>query len=335
MFSNNIYFEMSEFMINLQKELKTQKDLADSTIKLYMKYYVMLNNKQLFNNLSFLKDIEKIDEILKTYKPNTHKTILSSIVTLLSLFKDKPTYKKLYKSYYDKMMTMATDMKQNINQNEKTETQKDNWIKWDEVQETKQKLLHDVQSFLNNKIITSDQYNVLLSYLILSLYTGSIAPRRNQDYLLVDFVAHYKDDMSIDKNYLDWANKEFIFNQYKTKSKYGQQKIKIDTTEGSEPLEAIKMYLKHHPLNNYKNLKFPKNQTVQFKFLVYPDGKPLEAINAITRILNKIFNKKIGSSMLRHIYLSNKYNIDDMKNDSKQMAHGLNQQRDYIKTDSP
>jgi hypothetical protein len=335
MFSNNIYFEMSEFMINLQKQLKDEKDLADSTIKLYIKYYVMLNNKQLFNNLSFLKDIEKIDEILKTYKPNTHKTILSSIVTLLSLFKDKPTYKKLYKTYYDKMMTMATDMKQNTNQNEKTETQKDNWIKWEEVQETKQKLLHEVQSFLNNKIITSDQYNVLLSYLILSLYTGSIAPRRNQDYLLVDFIAHYKDDMNTDKNYLDWANKEFIFNQYKTKSKYGQQKIKIDTTDGSEPLEAIKMYLKHHPLNNYKNLKFPKNQTVQFKFLVYPDGKSLDAINSITRILNKIFNKKIGSSMLRHIYLSNKYNIDDMKNDSKQMAHGLNQQRDYIKTDTP
>ncbi len=320
-------------MINLQKELKDKKELADSTIKLYMKYYTMLNNKQLFNNLTFLKDMEKVDEILKDYKPSTYKTIIASIVTLLSLYKDKASYKKLYKSYYDKMMVLANEAKQ-TNQNEKTEVQSENWIKWAEVMDIKNKLLHSVQTFINNKIITAEQYNTLLNYLILSLYTGNIAPRRNMDYLLVDFIVGYKDDMDNNKNYLDWLNKQFVFNQYKTKTKYGQQKINMDTDNGSEPLEAIKMYLKHHPLNDFKNLKFPKGKVTQFKFLVFPDGRPVVAVNAITRILNKVFNKKISSSMLRHIYLSSKYNIDDMKKTADEMAHGLSQQKDYMKTDS-
>lgn len=319
-------------MNEIQKKLKDEKELADSTIKLYMKYYMMLNNKQLFNNLTFLKDEDKINDILKEYKPNTHKTILSSIVTLLSLYKDKASYKKLYKSYYDKMMSFANNLKQNTNENEKTEVQKENWIDWQTVQDMKSLLHHAVQEFINNKILTEDQYNTLLSYLILSLYTGSIAPRRNQDYLLTDFIVGYNDDMDKAKNYLDWVNKEFIFNQYKTKTKYGQQKIKIG--DNNETVEAIKMYLKHHPLNTHKNLKFPKKEVTQFKFLVYPDGKPLIAINAITRILNKIFNKKVGSSMLRHIYLSSKYNIDEMKKDSNDMAHSMGQQKDYLKSEA-
>ena len=37
-------------------------------------------------------------------------------------------------------------------------------------------------------------------------------------------------------------------------------------------------------------------------FLVSPGGVPITALNGITRILNKIFGKKIGSSMLRTIF---------------------------------
>ena len=37
--------------------------------------------------------------------------------------------------------------------------------------------------------------------------------------------------------------------------------------------------------------------------------------------------------MLRHIYLSTKYNIDEMKRDSNAMGHSLNEQRQYMKDD--
>jgi hypothetical protein len=71
------------------------------------------------------------------------------------------------------------------------------------------------------------------------------------------------------------------------------------------------------------------------QFLVHYDGSPFIAINSITRVLNRIFGKNVGSSMLRHIYLSSKYG--DVKNeqakDSKAMSHSIGMQKDYIKTD--
>ena len=58
---------------------------------------------------------------------------------------------------------------------------------------------------------------------------------------------------------------------------------------------------------------------------------PVDKENGITRILNKIFGKKVGSSMLRHIYLSSKYNITEMKEDADAMGHSTKEQKDYLK----
>jgi hypothetical protein len=81
-------------------------------------------------------------------------------------------------------------------------------------------------------------------------------------------------------------------------------------------------------------LKFhPEKKGSEYRFLVYSDGKPLSAVNAVTRVLNRAFGKNIGSSMLRHIYLSEKYNIDEMKTLAHDMGHSLTLQREYLKRD--
>ena len=42
----------------------------------------------------------------------------------------------------------------------------------------------------------------------------------------------------------------------------------------------------------------------------------------MTRILNKIFGKNIGSSMLRNMYLSNKYGnmVEELKKDTTELG---------------
>ena len=61
--------------------------------------------------------------------------------------------------------------------------------------------------------------------------------------------------------------------------------------------------------------------------------------NGLTKLLTRIFtrdlDKKISSSMLRHIYLSEKYGkeLEERKKDSHNMLHSLEQQKNYIKTD--
>jgi len=313
---------VSDFMVDLGKKLVADKKIAESSASLYIKNLWTLNGKQPFNNLAFLKNSDTIDGLLANYAENTKKTFLSSIVSVLSLFKDKATYKKIYQHYYDGMMAKAGEMKK-AETDGKTEKQSENWMEWSAVQKLATDKLEEINKFVGNKLITPKQYGDLLCYLILSLYT-EIPPRRNADYSEMFVVGKWNDKMDANKNYLDLSTKKFVFNKYKTAKKYGQQIVEY----GDNPTltNAINMYLKHTPLHKGKITK-----ATEFRFLCYEDGSPLTAVNAITRILNKCLGKKVGSSMLRHIFLSNKYDIKDMKETAEEMGHSVNEALKYAK----
>ena len=300
----------------------TEKKLAPTSIKMYLRNLEKLNDDMPLKNLNFLKEISAIEQKLSKYKENTKRGYLISIVSALSLDKSNKQKQKLYDDYYRLMMDKNKELKTVEASGEKTETQEKNWITWEEVS-TKMKELEDkVKSFAGNKEINEHQYNVLLQEIILALYYYK-APRRNE-YQKMNIV---KTDsgLPIDMNYLDFDKKQFIFNSYKTAKKEGQLKEDIPV----ELQSVITTYLKFHPL--LKGKKIIKGTNVPF--LVYYDGKPLSQVNAITRILNKIFGKKVGSSMLRHIYLSSKYGkvVDEMKEDANAMSHSVDMQKDYIK----
>ena len=300
----------------------TEKKLAPTSIKMYLRNLEKLNDDMPLKNLNFLKEISAIEQKLSKYKENTKRGYLISIVSALSLDKSNKQKQKLYDDYYRLMMDKNKELKTVEASGEKTETQEKNWITWEEVS-TKMKELEDkVKSFAGNKEINEHQYNVLLQEIILALYYYK-APRRNE-YQKMNIV---KTDsgLPIDTNYLDFDKKQFIFNSYKTAKKEGQLKEDIPV----ELQSVITTYLKFHPL--LKGKKIIKGTNVPF--LVYYDGKPLSQVNAITRILNKIFGKKVGSSMLRHIYLSSKYGkvVDEMKEDASAMSHSVDMQKDYIK----
>jgi integrase len=125
---------------------------------------------------------------------------------------------------------------------------------------------------------------------------------------------------------LDWDKKEFVFNSFKTAKNEGQ--VVIDVPEDLQ--EVLDIYISKHPL--LKKGKLIKNTKIPF--LVYDNSKPLDKINSITRILNKVLGRGVGSSMLRHSYLSNKYGdkLKEQQEDAKAMSHSIGQQKDYIKT---
>jgi hypothetical protein len=51
-------------------------------------------------------------------------------------------------------------------------------------------------------------------------------------------------------------------------------------------------------------------------------GEPISKSSDITKILNKIFGRYIGSSMLRNIYLTSKYGsmMKELKDDTSDMG---------------
>lgn len=301
----------------------TEKKLATTSIKMYLRNLEKLNDDMPLKNLNFLKDIPAITQQLDKYKENTKRGYLISIVSALGLDKSNKQKQKLYDDYYKLMMDKNKELKSQEASNEKTDTQKENWLSWDEVSKTFADLEAKVKAFAGNKEINEHQYNVLLQLVVLALYYFK-APRRNE-YQNMKIVKTDSASLPIDTNYLISDPRQFVFNAYKTCKKEGQLKEDIPP----ELFAVIQTYLKFHPLLKGKKII----KTTAIPFLVYYDGKPFSQVNAITRILNKTFGKKVGSSMLRHIYLSSKYGavLEEMKEDAGSMSHSIGMQKDYIK----
>ena len=313
----------TQFKTDLINKLK-EKGLTDSSIKLYVRNLEKLNDDLPLKNLKFLENVDNVIEKLKDYKPNTMRGYLISITAVLNTVKgDNKKTDKLYKTYYDKMISKAKEIK-SMPTEEMNEAQKENWLSWDKVKDRFEELKTKVDSFVNNKEISSHQYDILLSYVVLALYFYN-PPRRNKDYQLMNIVKDYSDVLPSDVNYLSYDENQFIFNVYKTAKKEGQTKIKFN----DDMKKVITQYLKFHPLVKGKKLA----KTSNIPFLVYFDGKPFSSVNSITRILNKLFDSNVGSSMLRHIFLTDKYG-DEMKEkqkDAKAMGHSMQMQTEYIK----
>jgi len=316
----------TEFKNDLVEKL-TKKGLTDNSIKMYVRNLEKLNNDSPLKNFNFLKDVEAIGNKLINYKDNTKRGYYISICSALSTDKGTKAKQKLYDEYFKKMVEMNKELKQKEGENTKSETQKQNWVEWSDVMAIFNDLKEKVAKFSNSKEINEHNYNVLLSYVILSLYVYN-PPRRNQDYQKMYIIKNDEPSLATDKNYLDYDKKEFIFNVFKTSKKEGQQRIPLN----SDLVDIINLYLKFHPLIKGKKQQIAKQP---IPFLVYYDGSILDKVNSITRILNKIFNKSVGSSMLRHSFLSDKYKdvVKEQKEDAKAMGHSVQQQKDYVKID--
>lgn len=303
------------------------RNISKTSIDMYIKNLERLNNDEPLKNLSFLLEKDIIIEKLKNYKPNTFRNYIISIVSTLKNFDDIPKFKKLYSYYYDILNTTNKTLKDKEKEREKTTQQNDNWISWDDVIKKYNQLKDLVNKFKNNKEINIHNYDLLLEFIIISLYCLS-PPKRNQDYAYMNIINKYNENMPITNNYLDYINKKFIFNKYKTAKSHGV----ITEDINDELFNNLNIYIKFHPL-----LKKKINKNTNTHLLVYKDGTPLHSVNSITRILNKIFDKKIGSSMLRHIYTTEKYShiIDQMEHDAELMGHNINTQiNNYIKKEN-
>lgn len=309
---------VSEFMLNLHKRLVDEKKLADSTATQYIQMLRKLNADVPFNNFTFLKSKELLVERIGEYNESTQKTYYSVIVSVLSFVKDKSSYKSTYNYYYEKMMGKMKEHNEK-DSSEKSDTQKKNWLSWSEIRSKFDALKKQVDEFKTSKLISNSNYDTLLSCVILGLYV-CIPPRRNQDYQDLYVVKKLTEKNEKDKNYYDVSKQQFVFHKYKTAKTYGTQVIEL--SDSPELIEVLKTYLKFHP-----------SKKGEYRFLVFHDGTPLTAVNAITRILNRVFGKNIGSSMLRHIYLSDKYDISAMKKDSEAMGHSVSQQKEYMKAE--
>ena len=306
---------------NILEDITEKLNVGEKTLKLYLNNLIRLNDGQPIKNLNFLKNPDAIAEKISTYKPNTQRTYYIGIVSVL---KENPKFKKQYKIYYDRMMEFNKELRTN---KVKSETQKDNWMEQSDVLGRQQALKDSATSLLKKKKLTETEFGTLLDWVVLSLYTLQ-PPRRNADYQYCFVVKHFEPDLSTDVNYYALDNGTFYLNNYKTKKSYHQQSVEAPP----ELQETINAYLQFHPLKSH--LKKKGGDPVPL--LVNAEGHPFTNINSITRILNKIFGKRVGVSLLRNIFLTDKYGekVSGLEEDASAMGTSPGTiMNNYVKVD--
>ena len=291
---------MSDLKILLQEKLKEKRpNLSTSSVKTYISIlsniYKKLNGE---GNIEwFNKESNQILKCLEEKNDQTKKTNLSALFIL--------TGNKEYQSIMNLVMKKVNDNYKNQTMNEK---QKENWISIDDIKDKYNALSVDANLMLNKKKILNE--NVMMEFLLMSFLSGVIMPpRRSLDYSEMK-IRNF--DTKTDNYYK--ANK-FYFNQYKTFKTYGLQILDVPKD-----------------LNNVlkKWIKINTND-----YMIYSSNGHKISCPQITRILNKVFGKKISTSMLRHIYLTNVYKdvpqINKMENLANEMGHSVSTAMEYIK----
>ena len=276
-----------KFMDQLVVKMKAD-GLAESTIETYIRNLRTLNGSSDFTTFGFLHKPKEIEERMKPLAAATQKTMLGTIVSALKPYKDTRYYRRCY-AYYKERLDQMWKASKERDTGEKTEKQSANWVSWEDVIKTRERLRGEGKH---------------LELMLLSLYT-EIPPRRNKDFF--EMVVSEGDNPDKTRNYCVLKSGrpvKLVFHLYKTRKEYGTQDIDIPDVLA----DAILLY----------------NPRVGEKLL------PFQHENGITRCLNRIFDgKKIGASMLRHIYLSDKYGDrrDEMANDARLMGHSIQQQQ--------
>jgi hypothetical protein len=322
---------MSEYMATLHNQL-TQNGLTDQTATLYIKVLSALNDKKPFNNLAFIKKTPEVLARLAPYAKTTQKTMLASVCSVLKLNQSITGMKKALKIYQAQFDTLSAELRGGAKPtSEKTEKEEQNWVSWEEVKEAYNNLKEATNKINNTKKNTEplgqSEHATMLHTLILALYT-QMPPRRNQDYQLMKYriseksKGKWNDTEPLDESFnwltLDREGKwRFTFNVYKTAKTYGKQTYEVpDNSELSLLLHTV--LNRKHPIGKVFVLE---------KF----NNEPF-ATNGIQRELSKVFKgKNVGSSMLRHSYLSDKYDVAEMEKDAEQMAHSTGTQRTYLR----
>lgn len=218
--------------------------------------------------------------------------------------------------------------------NEKSESQKKNYISWNTVLEIRNRL----------KVFSEKDNRVLYYYLILGLYTY-IPPRRTRDYGLL----YYKNNFElVDEDQILWVDSSKISDYIKTSETMGEEKNYFGKVNDKYFLQ----------LNNYKRCDTFKRHIIEISgellniFLKYIELYKLKEgdkifnfePDAMTVKLKRIFNiyvdKDISANLLRHIYISDYYinrlsteGFRERKIIALKMAHSEQLNMDYFKKD--
>ena len=251
-----------------------------------------------------------IIDSLKENTPNVRKTRLSSFVVFIE--KDKgaekalDAFRKVMKEDVPKCMEQQAEQKQN-------DKQKEGMIPWKEVMQKYHQWEKTALPLMDKDKLTAQEFYRVQMYVLLSCML-LIEPRRTLDFIA--FKINHADESK--DNYLKFVKRKpfLVFNTYKTAGKYGQQTVAC-------PPKLAKILLRWKTISPH-----------DFLLMNFSQSGPFQGSN-MPKLLNSFFEKPISTSMLRHIFLTEKYKdappLKDMNDTATAMGTSVATMLTYIK----
>jgi hypothetical protein len=313
--------------MSLSKKIDDSRNIKPNSLRAYMislkKIHEKLDTDADFDDIDKWlvgKNVERVINLLGEMKITTRKNYLASVIVALTTDKDK--YEAPLKEYREYLDIIVEEYTTQMKTQKKSKTQQENWASMDELKEIVAGYKKEIRKLdlVNKETWSNKEYNLYQMYLVGLLYTELPPVRLDYSNMYVIYEKDYKKLKEKDKNYLVLVSrnkKYFSLGSYKTEDKYGVHIIEIPSIINT----VINKFLQHND-SGY--------------FLTNTQRNVLSD-NALTKFLNKVFaatGKKISSTMIRHMYLSEKYDArnGEMEADSKAMMHSVGtQQNVYVK----
>ncbi len=305
--------------MSLTEKIKKANDISDSSVKVYTQNLKNLYRYITGENIEVIEDkhlikFKDIKNVLKALNKFKDSTIKNYLVAVLIAFKLSDKYNKEIEVYNKHIAELQSKVNDYYDENKKSQNQKTNWLEYKEVLNVLQELKTEVNNkkLLEKDNLTTRELDLLQQYLVLSLYSGArgIPPLRN-DYSNMEIIK--EQDLKDKKgNFFvlrTKGNPYFLIQEYKTSKKYGTEKIEISNKILKQ---LIKNWLK------YNDTEY---------FLINPTTKTPMTPNGISKYISKIFKKRrdktISSSLLRSIYITNKYKDNLSTKEKKDLAEDM------------
>lgn len=245
---------------------------------------------------SVLKDFDKVKNYIDKSALTTKKNKLTAIIVYLK--SEEKSDDAVIKKYTDLLAELNGKYTKFIETNEKTETQKANWIEYEDLEKFADKLVKrvKVEDLRKKADLNKADFDLLQTLVIVKTYIEY--PLRND---FADMKVIQKSELKESDehtNYLVLSDKltskklsmEFVLNEYKNRERLGKRTYDVP----KNLLTLYKVWLNFNKSGYF--LVSSKNR-----------DKPLNP-SGLTKYMNKIFkkefNKKISTSMIRHITIS-------------------------------
>ncbi len=270
-------------------------------------------------SIKYFNDFDSIQEYIEDNinfpSLASKKNTISSILVLLRTYEKSGILKKdLISKYTIYHKNLCKKQNETYLDNKKNEKEDANWITLKDIDSK----IDNLKNFIQEKQGTKRQYiDRIQQYLLLNLYT-KIPPLRN-DYASVKVVDKLPEPLDKNFNYIDRTTKSLTLCRYKTDKFYGIKTI---------PLKDEVFNL----IEKWEDTK-KKSYNIDHNFLLINTTNLLPMNrNSLTRYLNKIFYpKKISTTLLRKIYLSEKFPVTntyrEMEDTAYIMCHEFNTAR--------